>query len=590
MYQPNYKNIMKKMTRGINILTLVSAILLISSCVTTKLPDMYQVNPEVLEAKGGTVDFTVTGTIPEKSFHKKAVVEFTPVLEYDGKTKELKKFVLRGEKTEGEGTVINSKTGGSFTYNESFDYEDDMRASELKVNATITKGSKVTEVNDVKLADGVITTYQNVVHSEKVISAPSGYEKVTIISENATLYFQVNKSNLNTNLALNKTDEAKAEMENLHDFMMKGWEVQDVSVDGWASPEGEIDFNDNLANERSETIQKYMAKHMAKMNKKRAKEMGVDVSEIEQEIKYNTKGNGEDWDGFMMAVKNSDLSDKSMILNVINSQSDVTMREEEIRNMTVIYKEIEDDILPPLRRADVTVNCFEPKRTDEEIAKLATSSPDSLNYKEILHAATLTEDHEARLNIYKAAFNNPEADWKAYNNAAVESIALKKYDDAANYLGQAEKTASKNGKVENNLGVLACHNGDYEVAEQHFMKAMSYGENENYNLGVIAIQKGEYTKALNYFKGIDCDHNLALAQLLADNMDGALKNFKCAPESGKTYYMLAVYGARTNNADMVYENLGKGIEKCGNKLKEMARTDREFVKYFDEANFKSLVE
>ncbi len=590
MYQPNYKNIMKKMTRGINILTLVSAILLISSCVTTKLPDMYQINPEVLEAKGGTVDFTVTGTIPEKSFHKKAVVEFTPVLEYDGKTKELKKFVLRGEKTEGEGTVINSKTGGSFTYNESFDYEDDMRASELKVNATITKGSKVTEVNDVKLADGVITTYQNVVHSEKVISAPSGYEKVTIISENATLYFQVNKSNLNTNLALNKTDEAKAEMENLHDFMMKGWEVQDVSVDGWASPEGEIDFNDNLANERSETIQKYMAKHMAKMNKMRAKEMGVDVSEIEQEIKYNTKGNGEDWDGFMMAVKNSDLSDKSMILNVINSQSDVTMREEEIRNMTVIYKEIEDDILPPLRRADVTVNCFEPKRTDEEIAKLATSSPDSLNYKEILHAATLTEDHEARLNIYKAAFNNPEADWKAYNNAAVESIALKKYDDAANYLGQAEKTASKNGKVENNLGVLACHNGDYEVAEQHFMKAMSYGENENYNLGVIAIQKGEYTKALNYFKGIDCDHNLALAQLLADNMDGALKNFKCAPESGKTYYMLAVYGARTNNADMVYENLGKGIEKCGNKLKEMARTDREFVKYFDEANFKSLVE
>ena len=581
---------MKKMTRGINILTLVSAILLISSCVTTKLPDMYQVNPEVLEAKGGTVDFTVTGTIPEKSFHKKAVVEFTPVLEYDGKTKELKKFVLRGEKTEGEGTVINSKTGGSFTYNESFDYEDDMRASELKVNATITKGSKVTEVNDVKLADGVITTYQNVVHSEKVISAPSGYEKVTIISENATLYFQVNKSNLNTNLALNKTDEAKAEMENLHNFMLKGWEVQDVSVDGWASPEGEIDFNDNLANERSETIQKYMAKHMAKMNKMRAKEMGVDVSEIEQEIKYNTKGNGEDWDGFMMAVKNSDLSDKSMILNVINSQSDVTMREEEIRNMTVIYKEIEDDILPPLRRADVTVNCFEPKRTDEEIAKLATSSPDSLNYKEILHAATLTEDHEARLNIYKAAFNNPEADWKAYNNAAVESIALKKYDDAANYLGQAEKTASKNGKVENNLGVLACHNGDYEVAEQHFMKAMSYGENENYNLGVIAIQKGEYTKALNYFKGIDCDHNLALAQLLADNMDGALKNFKCAPESGKTYYMLAVYGARTNNADMVYENLGKGIEKCGNKLKEMARTDREFVKYFDEANFKSLVE
>ena len=112
---------MKKLTRGFNFFALVSAILLISSCVTTKLPEIYQVDPEVLEAKGGAVEFTVKGTIPEKSFHKKAVVEFTPVLNYDGKSKELKKFVLRGEKTEGEGTVINSKTGGSFTYNEKFE-------------------------------------------------------------------------------------------------------------------------------------------------------------------------------------------------------------------------------------------------------------------------------------------------------------------------------------------------------------------------------------------------------------------------------------------------------------------------------------
>ena len=73
-------------------------------------------------------------------------------------------------------------------------------------------------------------------------------------------------------------------------------------------------------------------------------------------------------------------------------------------------------------------------------------------------------------------------------------------------------------------------------------------------------------------------------------MDGALKNFKCAPESGKTFYMLAVYGARTDNAQMVYDNLEKGISKCGDKLKEMARTDREFVKYFEAPEFKALVE
>ncbi len=92
-------NIMKRITRGFNLFVLLSTILIISSCVTTKLPETYQVDPEVLEAKGNAVEFTVKGTIPEKSFHKKAIVYFTPVLNYDGKTKDLKKFVLRGEKT-----------------------------------------------------------------------------------------------------------------------------------------------------------------------------------------------------------------------------------------------------------------------------------------------------------------------------------------------------------------------------------------------------------------------------------------------------------------------------------------------------------
>jgi len=387
----------------------------------------------------------------------------------------------------------------------------------------------------------------------------------------------------------NKSDEAKAEMMNLHEFMMKGWEIKDINIDAWASPEGEINFNENLADDRSEAIHKYMENHIKKTNKKRAKELGVDVSEIEQEIAYKVKGHGEDWDGFMQAMKNSDLEDKSMILNVINSQSDVNKREEEIRNMTLIYKEIEDEILPPLRRADLVINCFEPKRTDEEIAKLALTAPDSLTYKEILHAATLTDDSEVKYTIYKAAFTHPERDWKTYNNAAAEAIVLKKKDEAANYLIQAEKLSAKNGKIENNKGVLACHNGDYKAAEQHFLNAMSYGEDENYNLGIVAIQKGDYNKALNYFKGIDCNHNVALAQMLSGNMNDGLKNLKCAPEGPKTNYMLAVYGARTNDDAMVIEYLGKAIAKCEHQ-KDKAKTDREFIKYFDNPEFKAIVE
>lgn len=569
--------------------TLFALLVYLTSCVSTKLPETYKVDPEVLEAKGGKVAFNVTGTIPEKSFHKKAVVEFSPYVSYDGKTQDLKKFTLRGEKTEGEGTVINSKTGGSFSYSEEFDYTDDMRASELMVNAKITKGKKVQEINDIKLADGIITTYQNVVHDEKTILAPSGYEKVTIVSEAATIYFRQNMYNLDWNFSLNKSDDAKAKMEGLKAFIEKGWEIKDIQIDAWASPEGEVDFNDNLADDRAATANKMMEKHMDKYYKDLAKKRKVDVSEVKAEIAYQAKGHGEDWDGFMESVKNSDLEDKSTILNVINSQPDANKREQEIRNMTVIYKEVEDDILPALRRAEIVVNCYEPKRTDEEIAQLAATSPDSLNYKELLHAATLTDDHQAKYNIYRAGFAFEDRDWKTYNNAAVEAIELGMIDEADNLLNQAAKLSSKNGVIENNKGVVACNRDDYATAEQHFIAAQNYGEDVLYNMGIIMIQKGEYQKALTYFKDIKCKHNVGLAQLLSGKTNDAMNNLKCSPESPQTNYMLAVYGARTGNADMVYEYLAKAVAK-DDSLKAYAKDDREFLKYFNEPSFTQIVE
>ena len=579
---------MKNLPRGFYYVSLIALVLYLSGCVSTKLPETYQVEPEVLEAKGGNVEFKVTGTIPAKSFNKKAVVEFTPFLKYDGKTKELKKLVLRGEKTEGEGTVINSKTGGGFTYSDNFEYTDDMHVSELMVNAKITKGKKVQEINDNKLADGIITTYKNIVHDEKSILAPSGYEPITIVSEKAAVYFRQNKYNLDWGMELNKSEKSSSAIKKIDDFLALGWEVKDIAIDAWASPEGEIDFNTNLANDRAATINKYMDEKINKIVKKRAKELGVDVATLKQNIKYQIAGHGEDWDGFMEAVRNSDLKDKNTIINVVNSQNDATKREQEIRNMTVIYNEVAETILPPLRRAEITVNCYEPKRTDEEIAQLAVTEPNTLTYKELLHAATLTNDHQAKFNIYRAGFTHENRDWKTYNNAAIEAIELNMLSEAENLIGQAGKLAANNGVIENNMGVIACQNEDYAAAEKYFLNAQQYGEDVSYNLGVISIQKGEYQKALVYFKGMKCDHNLALAELLSGKMNESLNNLKCSPENPKTFYMMAVYGARTNNADMVLENLGKAVA-LDSSMKAKAKDDREFLKFANDSKFNQLV-
>jgi len=580
--------IMRNFYKALSYFAVATLFVYLTGCVSTEIPGSYKVDPEVLQAKGGEVSFQVSGTVPEKSFNKKAKVEFAPYLKYDGKTKELDKFVLRGEKTDGEGTVINSKTGGSFTYQQSFEYTDDMQAAELFVTPKLFNGSKSQTFDDIKLADGIIITYQNILHDEKTAVAPSGYEKETVASQKATIYFRQNMHNLNWSMDLNQKKETKEKIKNLEDFLMKGWEIKNIEIDAWASPEGEINFNENLAEDRSQTAKNYMEQKVAASNKKIAKNKGVKPEELNREAKYDVESHGEDWDGFMQAVKNSNLPDKSTIINVVNSQPDANKREQEIRNMTVIYKEVADEILPPLRRAEITVNCLEPKRSDEEIAELAATSPDSLGYDELLHAASLTDDHNAKYKIYKAGFTHPERDWKTYNNAAVEALYLNKEDEAENYLNQAQKLSANNGKIENNLGVIESRKENYDAAEILFNDAAKNGEDVSYNMGIIAIQKGEYDKALSYFKNIDCDHNVALAQLLSGKMNEALKNLKCAPESAKTYYMLAVYGARTNNAEMVFEYLGKSIAKDPS-MKAKAKEDREFVKFFDQPGFMNIV-
>ncbi len=87
-------------------------------------------------------------------------------------------------------------------------------------------------------------------------------------------------------------------------------------------------------------------------------------------------------------------------MNVVRSAPNNLAKEKEIQNMINIYPEIEDEILQPLRRACITVNCFEPKRTKENIAELSTTYPDSLLVEELLFSATLTEDGKTRLIIF----------------------------------------------------------------------------------------------------------------------------------------------------------------------------------------------
>lgn len=566
-----------------------------------KMAKTYAMDPEpfVLERHGDSVLVSIKGNLPEKYFHKKAAMNFTPTLVFGNDSLVLKSINFQGEDVMGDGVMIAAENGGSYTYETYVPYQPEMEASELVVNPIVYSPKEAVSMNATmdevktnakdyivlgrqKLADGIIVTGQRVMHDENALYAAHGYEKETIVTKKAMLYFPKNRHNLNWNLSLNKENEVKAQLEAVKDFIKQGWEIKDIDINAWASPEGEESFNQGLSEKRSIRGQKQMARQFKKLL--REKDSPVQIKDPMNEVKFNSYARGEDWDGFMKSVQASNIQDKNIILNVVKSQTDLAQREQEIRNMTLVYGEIEDEILPPLRRVEMAVNCFEPKKSDEQIAELSTSNPAELDNKELLFAATLTNDLNTKLAIYENAMKVYAKDWRGYNNAAAVLLMMNNTERAQSLLEQANQMSPNNPEVINNMGVVASMNKDYTKALTYYAEAEKLGADASYNKGIAFIPKGKYDQALTSLRSAKCSYNLALAQLMSDNNNAAITTLDCAKENAQVHYLKAVVAARNENTSAMYESLVKAFTADAS-LKAQAQKDREFVKYFAEQDF-----
>lgn len=568
----------------------------------------YEVTPSPLEMHGDKVKVAIEGTIPAKYFWTKAILVFQPTLKYEGGQQELKPIVLRGLKTEGQGTVINNKTGGKFSYSDEVAYIPQMEECQLVVNpvgypekkaagmdvtnqeqaATVAKNVKMGE-RSIAVGTMVTSTRIDRDHS-KVSIVPDKYEKETVIPHTAHIYYLVDTYNLNWRLELNKAAEAKAAIKALDSLFATGMAMKSVSIKAWASPEGEESRNQNLSDNRAKTATKYFNSAYDKAVKALARKMKVKASTIKQEITPNVESMGEDWDKFLADLRASDIAEKNTIVNVISSHQDRAAREQEIRNMTVIYKEIEDDILPPLRRAEINVEFLEPKKTDEEIAQLSLTAPDSLKLEELLYAATLTEDKENQLKIYLSATTVYPEDFRGFNNAAALYIEKQEYDQAQTLLETANGLQPNNGEVLNNLGAIAMAKGDDDNARANFENAIKTGNADAaFNMGMLNIKDGDYAKAVSAMGGEKCVYNLALAQLLNGQIDAAKATLNCmSPVSADGHYLLAVCAAREGNKAEAIAALTKAVAGKA-ALKAQAQKDVEFISLREDAEFQSVV-
>lgn len=538
----------------------------------------YKVTPEVLEEKGEMVDVKIDVTIPAKFFNKNVTVVATPVLKYQGGEKAFAAKTLQGENVQGNNTVVPYETGKTISYTGQLPYEDAMRISDLVVKIQASKGAKSIDFDPVKIAEGIVATATLVNNDPAVALGKDNFQRITPEQNEAALYYLINSSQLRNNQV--KSEEIKAMEKFLKDAKAdENMKLKNVEIQSYASPDGSYDWNDKLANKRENTSDNFLKNNMKK-NK---------IDEYKNLDFFKKYVVAEDWEGFKKAMEASSIRDKELILRVLAMHSDPEVREREIKNIASAYSAIADQILPKLRRSKFVVNAERIGKSDEQIKDLAKSNPSELDVEELLYAATLFDNDADKLAVYETAMSQFPQDWRGYNDAGMILFEMGKIAQAKADFDKANNLSANNKIVKNNLGAVELKNGNIKEAEVLFGAATGAGNEVNYNKGIVAIMKGDYKAAVDYFGKCNCV-NAALANLLNGNNNEALKKLNEGKDnSALASYLKAVIGARTNDTNMVISNLKDACSK-DSSMKKLAETDIEFAKYFQNPDFKAIVQ
>jgi hypothetical protein len=554
------------MKKNILFLMTIAGGVVMSSC--GKLGDLsadnFKVNPTPLEAIGGEVPATINGVFPEKYLKKKAVVTVTPVLKYEGGEALGQSATFQGEKVEGNGTEINYKVGGTYTMKTSFEYIPAMLSSELYARFDAKVGKKSVSIPEVKIGYGVLSTSELV--KRCVITASTGkdaFQRIIEQKQEANIKFLINQARVRTSELSSVSIQQLVEILKEINDMQEERALQSIEVSAYASPDGGYSFNERLAEKRQNVSAKYMQKELKK---------------ISMEAEIDTKFTAEDWEGFKELVSKSNLQDKDVILRVLSMYQDPEEREQQIRNMSSVFTEIADGILPELRRARLIVNYEVIGRSDEQIIAQFKEDASKLSVEELLYAAnTLVDDKATRKAWYEKTIKLYPNDYRAYNNLAQMAIMEGNETAAQNWLQKAQSVNAKAPETNANLALLALKSGDVAKAEAYMGNA-SGSDTFNEILGNLNIAKGNYIQAEQNLSSTQTN-SAALAQLLNKDYAKAKSTLAAVKTpDATTSYLKAVLAARTNDVSALKSNL-KAAVTLDASLKARAAKDLEFANH-----------
>ena len=547
--------------------------LLLASCASKfKISSTgVNVDPNPLTVQGDAVKTRINFAFPKKSFPKKGTLRITPVLRYAGGEKWGKAYDYQGDDVYGNEQVVFYKSGANAVLDFAVPYTPQMQKSELYLTFNGKVGKKAQKISAMKVADGVNAT-ETLATVEGILPAiaPHGFQRVVKEMYDADILFQIQQANVRGS-EINKEDveEWRYTVQNAKETPNQNVSVE---VQSYASPDGGKKLNEKLSENRERNTTAALKKEFKKQ----------DMAGVAIDAHYTAQ----DWEGFRTLVEKSDLPDKDLVLRVLSMYPDPESREREIKNISVVFKQLADNILPKLRRSRLIANVEIIGKSDAEIQEFIAKAPGHLSAEELLYAAELTNSTTEKMRIYQIANQIFKKDYRAYNNIGALYFAQGKIKDAEAWFNKAA-TLQDNEVTKLNRGLIALYHGDKEKAQDMISAAINTPE-LGQALAYLYLKQGEYMKAETAF-GETVSNNAAVAQLLNGNYAKALKTLqKITAPSATTELIRAIIAARTNDNNGVITALKSAIALDGSVAYHIA-DNLEFAKYKNLAAFKALV-
>ena len=574
-----YLKLKIKKMKLLSILTIGISAMFMFSCSLVK-DFTYTVNPNPAEMHGDSVKLTIAVNVPEKGIRKNVRAEITPKI---GNTT-FGTWTIQGEKVTGNGSTVLFKPGGTTTFEMVVPYSDDMAASSITISGKVFKGLKEKKsLPELKIADATIITPLMVKKEFEMIFEDDNYKFEETKFKNVTINFDRGQSFVK---------DSELNSQNMKEFT--NWlstvqanpkiTITSINITGYASPDGVENRNQSLSQQRTETVRSAFINIM-----KKAK-----LISHSNNSNYVLDPKGEDFIGFEdeLSKTNSIPQDqKDLIMRIIQMNTDLDKRENAIKDIGKTWVELEKDVFPKIRRANIVVNYIEKGLTKEEITQALQNNTSILSIEQLLYAGkNIAKDLNQKVKIYELATSNFSSDYRAHNNLGAALFDQNRMSDAKNSFEKAN-SIKDNASSKNNLAGVALLNGNKAQAIKLMAQTKSVDAKNSsivaYNNAILNIIAGEYSKAESNLK--DNSFNKALSLTLQGKLPQATIVLNAIPTTPESFYLKAIVAARSGESvDAVVTNLKQAFAKDSN-LKTKASKDREFIKFMNDAIFTAAV-